>query len=69
MQRFPCPFCGLRDEPEFRFDGGSYQGIRVAHWPFDQRCGISLSGAEIFGSVRQSFLHAVNSETEAFSLV
>lgn len=56
MQRFPCPFCGLRDEPEFRFDGGSYQGIRVTHWPFDQRCGISLSGAEIFGSVRQSFL-------------
>jgi sarcosine oxidase subunit delta len=21
MQRFPCPFCGLRDEREFRFGG------------------------------------------------
>lgn len=21
MQRFPCPFCGLRDEREFRFAG------------------------------------------------
>ena len=23
MQRFPCPFCGLRDEREFRFAGAA----------------------------------------------
>lgn len=30
MQRFPCPFCGLRDETEFFF-GGEAGNLRPEH--------------------------------------
>lgn len=59
MQRFPCPFCGLRDEREFHFVGeaGKIRPDTTKHLSDEEWANYLFNAKNPLGRTREIWVH------------